>query len=223
MLVFSNVPYQEKIRLISDIYSPVDEVVNGFLLYPVIFGAFWTFVWPIADYFISGYWFRVKSRISDVRLKAERKKSLSHKEASDIYMAIDRQESRYLDVIKVRENRIEELNQNVSQEYERVNKLQKEILKKDTVISDLRVDLDRVADELSQAKSEFRKVQSEYGVLKQGYDSVVAKANEFAGYLPGLRPLLMRSIWRIIIMQMSNGFSPGSSGRNQALMMKSFG
>lgn len=189
LLLFSDVPYDSKIEKIIGLYSDSSTRYQNFLVIPLCFGAFWTFVWPAISLAINAYWYWMKANISNVKLRAERKKKLSEADAAELYSMIDAQESRYLEFLKDRQNKIENLSKQISELMNEQIAFQNEIGKYESEKADLKSALSRSQSELSNVNEALSRAKNESDVNRRAFDDASSRAIEFAEYLPGLKAI----------------------------------
>ena len=109
ILIFSGVEYEAKIEIVSSLYPSLEHGVYGFVVWPLVGAFFWAFVWPLINWGVSAYWYLLKYKISNTRSVIERRRFLSEPEAALLYSQIDSQESKYLELIKERQEKIKAL------------------------------------------------------------------------------------------------------------------
>ena len=186
LLLVSDVPYDNKVMKIIELYPDSSTRLESFLLYPIYFGLFWTFLWPVISMAINAYWYWMKSNIANVRLWAERKKKLSDAEAAELYSTIDSQESKYLEFLKDRQNRIDSLSSQLStMSRERVDMEEKQ----KSEIEKLKGELVETRSELTVKTETSEKLQREKDAQWQILDEISNRSVEFAENLPGLKAI----------------------------------
>lgn len=186
LLLFSDVPYDNKVEKIVSFYPDTSTQFHKLLLIPVCFGLFWTFIWPVISLGINAYWYWMKSNLSNVKLKVERKKKLSEAEAAELYSMIDAQESKYLEFLKDRQGKIETLSHQISDLLDERSTLQTDLVKSETERKELVSKLEMVT---SINREQQNKVNFESDERRRTLDEVSSRSLEFAEYLPGLKAI----------------------------------
>lgn len=189
LLLFSDVPYDSQIEKIIGLYPDSSTRYKNLLVIPLCFGVFWTFIWPIISMGINAYWYWMKANISNVKLRAERKKKLSEADAAELYSTIDAQESRYLEFLKDRQNKIENLSKQISDLIHERTILQNEIERHKSEKADLETTLSGSQRELSNIREALIRANSESDVHRRALEDALNRAIEFAEYLPGLKAI----------------------------------
>jgi hypothetical protein len=189
LLLFSDVPYDSKIEKIISLYPDSSSRYESFLIIPLCFGVFWTFVWPVINMGINAYWYLMKANISNVKLWAERKRKLSEADAAELYSTIDAQESRYLEFLKDRQNKIENLSKQISDFIHERTTLHNEIERHKSEKADLETTLSGSQRELSIIRESLNRASSESDVHRRALEEAANRSIEFAKFLPGLKSL----------------------------------
>jgi hypothetical protein len=189
LLLFSDVPYDNKIEKIANLYPDFSTRLDNLFLIPLYFGVFWTFVWPIISLGINAYWYWMKSNISNIKLKVERKKKLSEAEAAELYSTIDAQESRYLEFLKDRQNKIADLSKQISDLINERSALQNEFEKHKSLNADLESKLSDSQRGLSNINEALTRANRENDERRRALDEISSRSVEFAEYLPGLKAI----------------------------------
>lgn len=189
LLLVSDVPYDSKIEKIIGLYPDSSTRYEDFLFIPLCFGVFWTFVWPIISMVINAYWYWMKANISNIKLWAERKKKLSEADAAELYSMIDAQESRYLEFLKDRQNKIEDLSKQISGLVNEHATLQNGIERYQSEKSDLEATISRSQRELSSINEALSHEKSESDVYRRAFEDASNRTIECAEYLPGLKAI----------------------------------
>lgn len=189
LLLFSDVTYDAKIQKILDLYPDSVTRFDELFLYPICFGVFWTFIWPVITLGINAYWYWMKTITSNLKIKIERKKKLSEAEAAELYSTIDAQESRYLDFLKERQNRVDNLAERVSNLDKENQDFQLEISKQKTESEKLKSEQSGMQSQLSSAQNELGRVRKENDNYRRSLDEITNRALEFAEHLPGLKTI----------------------------------
>lgn len=180
LLLVSDVSYDSKVTKIVELYPTSQVQLESFLLYPLGFAAFWTFVWPAVSIFINTYWYWMKSNISNFKLWAERRKKLSESEAAELYTTIDAQDGKYLELLKDRQNRIDGLAQQIKNVGD----------ERDRYLSEMNSASERIKLEMEEAqrrKAEAEKLQLEVADQRRRLEEILSHSLTFAEHLPGLK------------------------------------
>ena len=186
LLLVADVSYDSKVAKIVDLYPTSQVQFESFLLYPLGFAVFWTFVWPAVSIFVNTYWYWMKSNISNFKLWAERKKKLSESEAAELYTTIDAQDGKYLELLKDRQNRIDSL----------ANQIKNMVDERDRYLREMNSASERTTLELGEARrqlneknSEAEKLQFEVADQRRRLDDILSHSLTFAEHLPGLKEI----------------------------------
>lgn len=189
LLLASNVPYDGKIEKIVSLYPNKSAILDSFLIHPIYFGIFWTFIWPVINIGINAYWHLMKSLISNVKVWAERKKVLSEAEAAAIYSTIDSQESKYLEFLKDRQNKIDTLSNQLSA----VSKERSEL---SIALDEMRSSSEKIAKNLADITSNseslrqnLERVQRDSESRQRRLENIESKSVDFAKYIPGVKEI----------------------------------
>lgn len=189
LLLFSDVPYDSKVEKIVSLYPDSSIQLHNFLLIPLCFGLFWTFVWPVISLGINTYWYWMKSHVSNARHKAERKKLLSEAEAAELYSTIDAQESKYLEFLKDRQNKINSLSEQLNDAIKERNETQIEMVDFHSKYKELEQQLATSLRELSNTNEFLSNTSRENEERRRMLDEISSRSIEFAEYLPGLKAI----------------------------------
>lgn len=187
LLLFSDVPYDSKIEKIVSLYPDSSIRYENFLIIPLYFGIFWTFVWPVISMVINAYWHWMKANISNVKLWAERKKKLSEADAAELYSTIDAQESRYLEFLKDRQNKIEDLSKQMSDLINERITLQNEIKRHESENANLESTLSELQREQTDARQQLNRAIVDRDEQRRILDEISSRSIEVAAHLPGLK------------------------------------
>lgn len=189
LLLFSDVPYDSKVEKIVSLYPDSAIQLHNFLFIPLCFGLFWTFVWPVISLAINTYWYWMKSHVSNAKHKAERKKLLSEAEAAELYSTIDAQESKYLEFLKDRQNKINSLSEQLNDAIKERNETQIEMVDFHSKHKELEQQLANTQVELINIKEAYARVTHENDERRRNLDEISSRSIEFAEYLPGLKAI----------------------------------
>ncbi len=189
LLLFSDVPYDLKVEKIVALYPDSSTRLENFLVIPLCFGIFWTFIWPVISMGINAYWYRMRSHISNVKLQAERKKKLSEAEAAELYSTIDAQESKYLEFLKDRQNKIDGLTRHIADVTKEHGDRQLEIEKYRLTNANLESKLSALQGELSVSRENSEKYRRESEERQRSLDEILSHSLQFAAHLPGLKAI----------------------------------
>lgn len=189
LLVVSDLSYEQKVSEIGRLYGDRKSALDGFLIYPAIFGALWTFVWPVINLGINAYWYWIRSQIANVRIWAERKRKLDEAEAARIYETIDSQESKYLEFLRDRQGKIDSLSG-------QLEKSMSERLALESQIEQLRAAEGEALSKGAEARRSFdecqstiHRLQSDIASRRETIEKIENKAIGFAEYIPGLKEI----------------------------------
>jgi hypothetical protein len=189
LLVVSDLSYEQKVCEIGKLYGDRNSVVDGFLIYPAIFGAFWTFVWPVINLGINAYWYWIRSQIANVRIWAERKRKLDEAEAAKIYETIDSQESKYLEFLKDRQGKIDSLTGQLEKSMGERVALENQIEQLRAAEGAALRKGEEAERSFDECQTSLRRIQSEDTFRRQAIERIENKAIEFAEYIPGLKEI----------------------------------
>jgi hypothetical protein len=189
LLLFSDVPYDSKIEKIVNLYPDNSSQFHNFFIVPLCFGLFWTFVWPLISLGINTYWYRMKSHITNAKLKAERKKLLSEAEAAELYSMIDAQGGKYLELLKDRQGKINGLTEQLDDTTKSQAELAVEMTELISKHNELEQKLSGTERELSVLKESSLRVNLENDEHRRLLADISERSIEFAEYLPGLKAI----------------------------------
>lgn len=187
LLILSDLSYEDKLKNSSLLYPDEGVLASGFLFFPLLFGLFWTFIWPIINWGISGYWYSVKSYMINTRIRSERKRIISEKEAAEIYLKFDSQESKYLELLKDKQSRADSLieeNRRIASELERVHN---EVIDRDASVRDLNAQVRDMSKRESESEDKLRILKSERDIANQDLKSILDNTLRVAEILPALK------------------------------------
>lgn len=189
LLLFSDIPYDSKVEKILGLYPDVTARLDSLLLHPLYFGVFWTLIWPAINIGINAYWHWMKAKTSNVKLWAERKTNLSEAKAAELYAMIDSQESKYLDFLKDRQDKIENLSKQINDLMDERKTLQLEASNREIARTDLESKLAAVQRDTALHHETTTRIRSEKDQLQRELDEISTRSIEFAEYLPGLKAI----------------------------------
>lgn len=190
LLVFSDISYHEKVDVILGLYPSSSVRLQSFFIYPALAGSFWTFIWPLISLFINAYWHWMKSKAANIKLWAERKRAISESEASEIYSIIDSQEAKYLELIKDRQGRIDELLQQTSSLNKELFSIRSTLTDRNEKISFLQSSEEEITKKLSRSEEFGEKVDRERSSLESRIREIESHAFSISSKLPGLKAIV---------------------------------
>lgn len=190
LLVFSDISYHEKVDVIMGLYPSSSVRLHSFLIYPALAGSFWTFIWPLISLFINAYWHWMKSKAANIILWAERKRTISESEASEIYSIIDSQEAKYLELIKDRQSRIDDLLQQISSLNRELISIRSAVSDKNEQISLLQSSEDEARKKLSRSEEFGEKADRDRASLESRLKEIESHAFSISSKLPGLKAIV---------------------------------
>ena len=180
ILIFSGVEYEDKIEIISSLYPSLEPGIYGFVVWPLAAAFFWTFVWPLINWGVSAYWYLLKYKISNTRSIIERRRFLSEPEAALLYSQIDSQETKYLELLKERQEKIETLSDEAVKAESFSNEINESLLSAQKEINELKNDL-------YKERSEKSEIEHSRDRKKQLLNEVLVKSLSVSARLPGLK------------------------------------
>lgn len=189
LLIFSDVGYDAKVEKVLDIYSDPNARFNSLMVTPLIFSLFWTFVWPVINIVINAYWYWVKAKISNVKLRVERSKIISEAEAAEIYATIDSQESKYLDFLRDRQNKIDSLSNQMQELTNEKVVLLQDVGEKEVAMSNLGDEVTKLENVVKNQKEQLSRSQRENSDQRHSLDEIENSSFNYIKFMPGLKAI----------------------------------
>lgn len=121
LLIFSNVPYEEKVRVVDGLLSQGEfDLIATAYLYPLLFSVAYTFVYPVIEVLVAAYLALVDNFKSWIVILIERKKPLDEAIQDKYFKHYDEQlgiEKSALERVKIK---FEDLNNSREERYQHV-------------------------------------------------------------------------------------------------------
>lgn len=212
LLLFSDVPYDAKVAKIIALYPSDDMRRQNLLLVPIYAGLFWTFIWPTISLGITAYWYWMRSMTSNVKLFVERKRSISKSEAAELYLTIDSQEIKYLDLLKDKQEKIVNLTEQIRSLLEDQNSYNHSISERDSRIAALQDSIGELNTNKINTDSRLKQIERENEKSRQDLEEIKNISLHVAKFLPGLKELTV-SIHRATNFQADEGWLRESISR----------
>lgn len=193
LLLVSSEKYKDKVSEIALLYPNADVATQQLLIEPALVALIWVFLWPLANTGINGYWYLMKSVIANVKLIAERKRSLSEPEAAELYTAIDSQETKYLELLRQRQKVIEDLHAEISDirgSYdEKISKLEESIGNLTTTNAEFGKSLKKIETDRDAKNEQIQSLNSQLQIARQQLEEISNKSIAYAEHIPGLKAI----------------------------------
>lgn len=191
LLLVADLSYDDKVGRIVALYPASHDRLLGFVCYPALVGLLWLVCWPLASLVFTTWWQWMQTNIQNLRIRVQRRKALTEREAAEIYAIIDAQETKYLEIVKDRQEKIASISRQADEsrtaQDERASKLQASIAARDEQIETLIARIDELGKDLETRMQEIRKLQATQTRSQQNFENLYQLSNELAPWLPGLK------------------------------------
>lgn len=187
LLVLSDLSYDEKLTRVSFLYADKNEAICGFIIIPIGFSAFWTFCWPLVNWGINWYWYSIRSRMANTKNRVERNRTLSEKDAAEIYVRMDSQETKYFEMLKDKQKENSSLLEEIEKLNEELGDLHRKIIERDSSIRELNDKVRTMSSDSISEKERSKRFESERNISQQSLKHVLDNALRASELLPGLK------------------------------------
>lgn len=193
LLLFADVDYATKVALIESLYPDGHTCLMQFLVIPSAVGLFWLVAWPWLNLGFTKYWYSLQAIIHNAKQVAERKRTLTHAQAAEIYAKIDEQSSRYLEIQRDSSEKLQEAAKSLRDADQRhLDAIDSIVKESASARSELKVATEK-ASTLRTEKDSFQQQlmakNDAHRELERRLSAIDTEANLFARWLPGLKTM----------------------------------